>query len=212
MSRLWGAAGEALSRAGTNGTKDQLIDAARRVFARHGVEKTAVTDIVREARVGRATFYKSFGSKEDILQAVLEGEVREMLAEVRAAVGRASGTRARLRTAISTHMFLIREHVILYRITVDALAEMMPLAMWRGQVRHMAEEFVALYGGILEEGIRNGEVRGQDARKAAWLLLFLLKGLFMGSATGDIGDDRETVVDGVVDMVMDGLRPREMKA
>jgi len=76
----------------------------------------------------------------------------------------------------------------------------------------MADEFAALYGGILEEGIRNGEVRDQDAKKTAWLLLFLLKGIFMGSATGDIGDDRETIVDGVVDMVMDGLRPREMKA
>jgi len=195
-----------------NGTKDQIVDAARRVFARHGIDKTAVTDIVREARVGRATFYKSFGSKEEIFQAVLEGEVREMLAEVRAAVDRASGTRARLRTAISTHMSLIREHVILYRITMDALVEMMPLSMWRGQIRQMAEEFVALYGGILEEGIRKGEVRDQDVRKTAWLLLFLLKGLFMGSATGDIGDDRETIVDGVVDMVMDGLRPREMKA
>jgi AcrR family transcriptional regulator len=201
-----------LTRSNGNGTREQILAAARRVFARHGVEKTAVTDIVREARVGRATFYKSFEGKEDVFHAVLEGELREMLAEVRAAVDRATDTRGRLKAAVSTHMFLIREHVNLYRVTVDAFAEMMPLAVRRGQLQHMAEEFAVLYSSILEQGVEAGELASMDARKTAWMLLLVLKGLFIGSATGDIGDDRESVVDGVVAMIMDGMRPRGVGA
>lgn len=199
-----------MGRGSGNGTRELIVAAACRVFARHGIEKTAVTDIVREARVGRATFYKSFQSKEDVFHAVLEEEIGEMIGEVRAAVARATDTRSRLKAAISTHVFLIREHVTLYRVTVDTLAEMMPAAVGRGQMRRMVEEFVALYGGILEEGARKGEVAVTDARRTAWVLLLLLKGLFMGTATGDIGDDRESIVDGVVNMVMDGMRPRGM--
>ena len=131
-----------------------------------------------------------------------------MLTDVRAAVDRATGTRAKLRAAISTHMSLIREHVIVYRITLDSLAEMIPLTVWRGQLREMAEEFTTLYADILEEGVRRGEIGPRDVRKTAWLLIFLLKGLFVGSATEDIGDDRESLVDGVVDIIMDGMRPR----
>jgi AcrR family transcriptional regulator len=204
--------GDALNRAEGNGTREQIIAAAGRVFARHGVEKASVTDIVREARVGRATFYKSFSNKEAVFEAVFEREIGEMIVEVRAAVARATDTRSRLKAALLTHTALIREHVNVYRVTLDSLAEMMPLTVWRGQLRHMSEEFLALYGGILQQGVEKGEIAVSDARKTAWLLLLLLKGLFVGSATGDVDDDRESVVDGVVNMIMDGMRPRGVGA
>lgn len=195
-----------------NGAREHVIAAAGRVFARHGVEKASVTDIVREARVGRATFYKSFANKEAVFQAVLDREVGEMIVEVRAAIARATDTRSRLKAALLTHTFLIRENVNVYRVTMDSMAEMMPLSVWHGQLRHMLEEFIALYGGILDQGVEAGEIAVTDVRKTAWLLLLLLKGLFMGSATGDIEDDRESVVDGAVDMIMDGMRPRRVGA
>jgi AcrR family transcriptional regulator len=201
-----------LSRGNGNGMREQIIAAAGRVFARHGVEKASVTDIVREARVGRATFYKSFANKEAVFQAVFEREIGEMIVEVRAAVTRATDTRGRLKAALLTHTFLIRENVNVYRVTVDSLVEMMPLTEWRGQMRLMLEEFMTLYGGILEQGVEMGEIAVKDARRTAWLLLLLLKGLLMGSATGDIGDDRESVVDAAVDMIMDGMRPRGVDA
>lgn len=201
-----------MSRGNGNGMREQIIAAAGRVFARHGVEKASVTDIVREARVGRATFYKSFANKEAVFQAVFEREIGEMIVEVRAAVTRATDTRGRLKAALLTHTFLIRENVNVYRVTVDSLVEMMPLTEWRGQMRLMLEEFMTLYGGILEQGVEMGEIAVKDARRTAWLLLLLLKGLLMGSATGDIGDDRESVVDAAVDMIMDGMRPRGVDA
>jgi AcrR family transcriptional regulator len=201
-----------LGRGDGNGTRDQIIGAAERVFARHGVEKASVTDIVREARVGRATFYKSFANKEAVFQAVLEREIGEMIVEVRAAVARATDTRGRLKAALLTHTFLIRENVNVYRVTMDSLAEMIPLSIWHGRIRHMVEEFITLYSGILEQGVEQGEIAVKDARKTAWLLLLLLKGLLVGSATGDIGDDRESVVDAAVDMIMDGLRLRGVGA
>jgi AcrR family transcriptional regulator len=201
-----------LSRGNGNGMREQVIAAAERVFARHGVEKASVTDIVREARVGRATFYKSFPNKETVFQAVLEREIGEMIVEVRAAAARATDTRGRLKAALLTHTFLIRENVNVYRVTVDSLLEMMPLTSWHGQMRHMVEEFLTLYGGILEQGVGEGEIVVPDARRAARLLLLLLRGLFVGSATGDIDDDRESVVDAAVDMIMDGMRPRGVDA
>ncbi len=188
--------------------REQIVAAAERVFARHGIEKASVTDIVREARVGRATFYKSFANKDAVFQAVFEREIGNMIVEVRAAVAGAADTRGRLKAALLTHTLLIRENVNVYRVTVDALVEMIPLTVWHGQLRHMVDEFVALYGDILEQGVEAGEVVVKDARKTARLLLLLLKGLFVGSVTGDVGDDRESVVDAVVDMVMDGMRPR----
>jgi len=196
----------------TDTTREQIVAAACRVFARYGIDKTSVTDVVREARVGRATFYKFFGNKEAVFAAVIEREIGEMVVEVRAAVAGAGDTRARLRTALLTNTAMIREHVNLYRVTLESLHEIIPLSVWSGERRHMAEEFLALYAGILEQGVKSGEIEVADVRKTARVLLLLLKGLFVGSATGDVGDDRESVVNGVVNMIMDGLRPREVSA
>lgn len=46
-------------------TRAALLDAAQRVFERRGYTRTTIADITAEARVGRATFYVYFASKEE---------------------------------------------------------------------------------------------------------------------------------------------------
>lgn len=62
--------------------KQELIDAAERLFAERGYEDTAVSDIVRDIKVGQGTFYHYFKSKEDILGAVAEKQVAPLAEEV----------------------------------------------------------------------------------------------------------------------------------
>jgi len=192
--------------------RERITDAAGRVFARYGVEKTTVTDIVREARVGRATFYKWFGGREEVFRAVLEMEISDMLRQVRAAAAAGGDTRTRLLRVLLTYTFLMREKLNLYRVTLESLVEMMPIGACEGEVRQLVEEFRDLYRGILEDGARAGEIRVEDAAATARVLLLVFKGLFIGTVTGEIGEDRERVMKAVVDMVMDGMRPREARA
>lgn len=62
--------------------KQELIDAAERLFTERGYEDTAVSDIVREINVGQGTFYHYFKSKEDILGAVAERQVAPLAEEI----------------------------------------------------------------------------------------------------------------------------------
>jgi AcrR family transcriptional regulator len=48
-------------------TKDQLFDAASRLFREYGYAETSHADISAEADIGRTTFYEHFASKEDLL-------------------------------------------------------------------------------------------------------------------------------------------------
>jgi len=62
-----------------------LLDAATRLFARHGYHATTVPMIVAEAGVSIGAFYLSFRHKEDVLEAALEEldvELARILAEV----------------------------------------------------------------------------------------------------------------------------------
>ncbi|AZG47069.1 TetR/AcrR family transcriptional regulator [Gordonia insulae] len=60
-------------------TRAALIVAARTVFERDGFNDSRLTDITAEAGCATGSFYTYFDSKEDILDAVLEGAQEEML-------------------------------------------------------------------------------------------------------------------------------------
>ncbi len=51
--------------------REQLLAAARRVFAEKGYHNAGVSDVIREAGVARGTFYNYFDSKRSVFHAVL---------------------------------------------------------------------------------------------------------------------------------------------
>jgi AcrR family transcriptional regulator len=53
-------------------SREQILDAARRLFARQGYFGTKVSDIARESGMSQGNLYWYFSSKEDVLKAVLE--------------------------------------------------------------------------------------------------------------------------------------------
>ena len=56
-------------------TRRRLLDSARALFARQGVESTRINEITDEADVGFGSFYNHFDSKEAIVEAVVEEAV-----------------------------------------------------------------------------------------------------------------------------------------
>lgn len=67
--------------------RDQLLEAAARVFASKGYSGTKIMDIVREAGLSSGAVYGRFGSKEDLLmEAVLDQVGKSVVA------GRLDGT------------------------------------------------------------------------------------------------------------------------
>ncbi len=56
--------------------RDRLLDAATRLFCRHGINATGIDLVVSEAGTAKTTLYNAFGSKEGLVEAVLEGEGR----------------------------------------------------------------------------------------------------------------------------------------
>lgn len=62
----------------TSKTRELLIDAARRVFARKGIERTTMNDIAVASKKGRRTLYMYFKNKEEISTIVIENEMERL--------------------------------------------------------------------------------------------------------------------------------------
>ena len=65
-------------------TRDRLIEVARQLFARKGVENTTMLDIAAASDRGRRTLYTYFRNKREIHQAVIEREGEQAVARERA--------------------------------------------------------------------------------------------------------------------------------
>jgi AcrR family transcriptional regulator len=65
------------SRLGSgDSARQRLLDAGTHLFCRYGINATGVDAIVSEAGTAKTTLYKIFGSKEGLIEAVLEAEGR----------------------------------------------------------------------------------------------------------------------------------------
>lgn len=66
-------------------TEQRLLDATLACLARHGIAKTTLDDVAREAGVSRATLYRYFPGKQALLAAAVATESARMVAAVDAA-------------------------------------------------------------------------------------------------------------------------------
>ena len=68
--------------------RDELMNAAERLFLERGFGPTTIEQITVAARVAKGTFYLYFKSKDDVRSALGEYFARDHLAQLKAAVGR----------------------------------------------------------------------------------------------------------------------------
>ncbi len=80
--------------ADTRDTKERILDAAERIFAKHGFDACSIREITAEACVNLASVHYHFGSKEGLIKAVWErcvGPITEKRLEMLDAVEAAAG-------------------------------------------------------------------------------------------------------------------------
>ena len=64
-------------------TRERLIEVARQLFVRKGVENTTMLDIANASDKGRRTIYTYFKNKREIHQAVIERESEQIVSRQR---------------------------------------------------------------------------------------------------------------------------------
>ncbi len=75
-------------RADAQRNHDRIIGAAHEAFAEHGLE-VSMEEIARRAKVGPATLYRRFPSKQELLRAIFDARVAELEPELAAALAAA---------------------------------------------------------------------------------------------------------------------------
>ncbi len=89
--------------------RQQLLDAAARLFRERGYHATSMRDIAREVRMLSGSIYYHFPSKDEMLLAVYEEGLRHIAARVDAAVAGAGNPWTRLEAGCAAHLEALLE-------------------------------------------------------------------------------------------------------
>lgn len=156
----------------------QVIQAAQQLFQQYGMYKVTMDDVAKAVGKGRSSLYYYYKSKEEILYAVLDVEIGEILAGMTQAVNQQTTAEAKIHAFCATQLKGLRKRKALYN-TVDmdgnemAYRAKAALAV-RERYRKQQSD---LLSQILRYGIDSGEFHPLNQKELDRLIFVLLSGL-----------------------------------
>ena len=93
-------------------TRQVLVDVARQLFAKNGMESTTMNQIAQASGKGRRTLYTYFNSKEEIYAAVIESELERLSDKLDEVAAKKMSPQEKIIELIYTHLRSIRESVV----------------------------------------------------------------------------------------------------
>jgi len=133
----------------------QIVVAATEHFSQYGYEKTTVSDLAKAIGFSKAYIYKFFESKQAIGEMICSNCLREIEADIRAAVNAADRPPEKLRrmfkAIVDSGLRLFFQDRKLYEIAISAASERWPSAIaHEGCIRQLLLE-------LLKQGRESGD-------------------------------------------------------
>ncbi|WP_287679492.1 TetR/AcrR family transcriptional regulator [Bacteroides sp.] len=168
-------------------TRAKLVDVARQLFAKKGVEDTTMNDIAIASKKGRRTLYTYFKSKEEIYMAVVEAEIEMLYETLRKVAQKDISPEKKILELIFTHLETTK--TIVYRngtLRADFFRD-----IWKVEAERKDFDIkeVALFRKILQEGKDSGVFDIDDVEITASILHFCIKGIEVPFIRGQIAEE-----------------------
>ena len=161
----------------------EIIDAARRCFLKNGFHQTTTDEICREAAITPGGLYHYFGSKEDIISAVIEDAALATVENLKSKTEASGDMRSAVQALASQFFEWIRDPDLdsVTRLDMEIWAETLrndKLAeITRGSRALRREWLAALIRRAVEDGVYSKDV---DPSGLANLIMSIFDGLRLG--------------------------------
>jgi AcrR family transcriptional regulator len=152
--------------------RQELLDAAEKLFGTKGYAKTAVSDIVKEVGVSQGTFYYYFKSKDEVADAVIDRAIEHGLAEFVALANDDTLTAYDKMVRMIVHDLHGFDHGRLMGGLFNHIHHEENAFLHQKLMARMIRKFAPVLGQIVEQGKREGRFRTD--RDAALIAEFLL--------------------------------------
>jgi AcrR family transcriptional regulator len=164
-------------------TRESILQAALRRFARYGPRKTTMDEVAREAGCSRATVYAHFSGKDGLYRGLLEHETRSFLDQVEAAVGSSDSAPGKLQEIMRATQRIYADRPVLHGALTGGADNSFDRVA-RPAVRTHEKQVVGMLRRALEDGVREGTFRELDSGAVAYLMYQLGRVLVQREVSG----------------------------
>lgn len=188
-------------------TRERLIEVARQLFLKKGVENTTMNDIATASEKGRRTIYTYFKNKREIFNAVIEQQSELVIGELREAAEADAEPLVKLERYLSLRFRLLEDFHIRSERT---------RFFFRGDHRRFTkilqlimDKERAIMQAMMEEGVAAGAFDPVQAQRLPSLELMLSRGIDLSrladsqSAQGVIHD---SLRHDIIEFIIEGIR------
>ncbi len=166
-------------------TRQKLVDEARQLFAKRGLENTTMNDIAVSSGKGRRTLYTYFKSKEDVYYAVIESELERLSDKLDEVAAKKTRPQDKIIELIYTHLNMIKETVVR---NGNLRAEFFRNIWMVEKVRkNFDEDEIELFRKVYAEGKADGEFDIENVDLVADITHYCIKGLEVPYIYGRLG-------------------------
>ena len=199
--------------------KQLIMESAKRLFAQYGIEKTTIDDIAKEADIGKGSIYLEFGSKEEIIMAIVSHFMTEEISRFESLLKNST---------TKNHLELFKKSMVNHILNTFDLAysrHHTPEGMIhssfkvRKEMKGLLDKMNQLFVSILERAAKNKELEpNSDIPKTAALICMSLDALFPPYACKAYNDrDSERITreeikeqaEGILDLISNGIRRKK---
>ncbi|WP_334184630.1 TetR/AcrR family transcriptional regulator [Novosphingobium sp.] len=150
-------------KGGPEARRRHVMGAARRLFLAHGFHATGIAQIAKDAGVHVVQIYRDFGSKEDIIAAIAEDEVRASMEEATCAasgIGGVQGFRRWIRGHIDRQLHSDEPDLFL-EIVAEASRNPRIAAVFQKVDSHARKALAEVFARLAPASVTAGELETQ---------------------------------------------------
>ncbi|MDQ0395604.1 TetR/AcrR family transcriptional regulator [Labrys monachus] len=174
--------------------RNNLLDAASRIFARQGYEAASVEEIAFEAGIGKPTVYRYFPSKEALFEAAFGHALDDLESRLDTAMVLPGGFEQRLVRLVTEIVPTIRTH----------FGSISPMGEGETSKRRLFRQRRGQVEARLKAAIEAGQARGEARPFEAGLAAKLMIGMVRSGVTADHLSDAQ-IAQAVVGLALRGL-------
>ena len=166
-------------------TRQTLVDVARQLFAKKGIENTMMNDIAVASGKGRRTLYTYFKSKEDVYYAVIASELERLSDKLDEVAAKKIPPLDKIIELIYTHLFMIKETVVRNgNLRAEFFRNIWMVEKMR---KNFDEDEIELFRKVYTEGKADGEFDIDNVDLVADITHYCIKGLEVPYIYGRLG-------------------------
>ncbi len=190
----------------------EILSGAKKLFGKHGLKKTTMEEIATAAGKGKSTLYYYFPSKNEIFEAVVEDEMKNVVKRIREAVNASLTAKEKLKAFLQAQITsIIGFHSFREVLFDDLVTSMRMLIVIKSRYEQIQIDMIR---EILLGGSQSGEFKEMSTdrmNKMSFVMVTAFRGLHFPLSVELSELQTNEYFDEMIDMLIAGIGTETLK-